>query len=104
MPGQLVQVTPAQVTQAIESAPYRTVRLGSVSIREVTSDFDQVTRYSVRAWTHSTRLASGRTLGKGSRTTVIYSTQAQVADVVNAQAHNTRALSGSHAHKALTSH
>jgi hypothetical protein len=100
MSKSLVKVTAAEVAQAMAANPYRTVRLGTVSIREAGG------RYSVRAPRTAVRQGSGKYV-TGERQTVIYGTQAEVAAVVSAQAHGQSALASGHGHrhhKALTSH
>lgn len=99
MAGQLVKVSAADVQAQMSGAPYRTVRMGAVSIREVSGG------YSVRAATTARRLPGGR-LQQGERVTRVYGTQEQVAAVVTAQAHSQAALASGHhhhGHKAITS-
>lgn len=76
-------VTAVQVAK--QSAAYRTVRFGAVSIREVKAIGVPV-KYSVRAPVTARRLPSGAYVC-GERRTVIYDDQSEVAAVVNAQHH-----------------
>jgi len=85
--------TAVQVREAVNSAPFRTIRLGAVSIREVKVG-NVVTGYSVRApltarWSHS----AGKYIC-GPRETRIYQDYAGVAVVVAQQCHGKPAIAG----------
>ena len=113
---ELVKVTTTDVATMMKLQPYRTVRLGSVSIRELrrcavcghqtTGAHGPVNcsgpylpvalasevAYSVRAAVSSAPRAGGGYSTSGGRETRIYGTQAEVAEVVNRQAHGQQAV------------